>query len=304
MPVPSVQRRRIKGQRDQRLLLVAGQGLEERGVHRQLRLPLFPEGHFSQELVLCPRLEFTTPLKLALVEVPDVREAIGSSLQILFHGTEDADVETVAVHLVPVLHGVREGPGRDEVHADLAEDLEAIDLGVRGAAVGEVADERDVDGRVVPPHLLQQRELVHHLAHRVCVPAVAGIQEGRPRDAELLSVQRQGGLQPAANTLKWTSDDEYSPLRRIDGKHLHGIGDRLVLLEGRRLGLKLVYLHSMVFGSIPEGLARTRGALHEHEVHGFVVVARLLRDVSIRHNAEGRCCGCRGVDRTSRVPLL
>mmetsp|Transcript_75422 Transcript_75422/g.191379 ORF Transcript_75422/g.191379 Transcript_75422/m.191379 type:complete len:246 (-) Transcript_75422:652-1389(-) len=146
MPVPSVQRRRVKGQRDQRPLLVAGQGLEEGGVRRQLRLPLFPEGHFSQELVLCPRLEFTTPLKLALVEVPNVREAIGSSLQILFHGTEDADFEAVAVHLVPVLHGVREGPGRDEVHADLAEDLEAIDLGVRGAAVGEVADERDVDG--------------------------------------------------------------------------------------------------------------------------------------------------------------
>mmetsp|Transcript_137522 Transcript_137522/g.293935 ORF Transcript_137522/g.293935 Transcript_137522/m.293935 type:complete len:202 (-) Transcript_137522:123-728(-) len=155
-----------------------------------------------------------------------------------------------------------------------------------GAAVGEIPHQGHMDDRAIPVALFQEGVRVDELSQGARVLAVACIDKGGPGDAELLCVARQHGLQPAADTLQRAPDDEDAALCRINRQHLHGVRDRLVLLEGRRLCLELVHLDAMIGRGIPERFPCARGALHEEQVHSRVRQSNSLIDVAIFHLAE------------------
>ena len=77
------------------------------------------------------------------------------------------------------MRGHAEDLGRDEVDLDLAEEPEAVGLGVDGPAVVEVPRERDVDPLVAASHLLEEGVLVEEFLRGCsCLPSPALTKAG------------------------------------------------------------------------------------------------------------------------------
>mmetsp|Transcript_67600 Transcript_67600/g.198513 ORF Transcript_67600/g.198513 Transcript_67600/m.198513 type:complete len:328 (+) Transcript_67600:945-1928(+) len=251
---------------------VARERVEELRALRQVRDELTLEGHGSSQLHLLVEHLVSHALQLEPGEIPELRHL--GLLEVLLDGRELPDVEAGLDHLLLVVLGERELRRRHEVHVDRAVEPEAVRLGVHGAAVEEVADEHEVDVRAVPSLGLKEAEFVEELLRRVLVPAIARVDEGRPREAALPAVVRHRLLQPRADALNLRADHKDGLADGVTAQHLDGVGDGFVLLERGRLGIKHVHLHAVELRSVAEGFLRARRVLHEDGVDGILGIAK------------------------------
>jgi hypothetical protein len=129
--------------------------------------------------------------------------------------------------------------------------LEAVGLGVDGAAVEEVAREAEVEVVPVPAELLEEGELVEELLGGVLVLAVARVDEAGARLSAELGVAAQVILEGAADALELGADHE-GGAARVAREHLHRVDDGLVLVEGGGGRVEDVGPRPEELGGVPE----------------------------------------------------
>jgi len=136
---------------------------------------------------------------------------------------------------------------------------------VDGAAVAEVADQREVDALVAPAELLEEAELVEEFLGRVLVLAVAGVDERRPRVAGALGPEPEIVGQPAADALELGTYDE-ARLGRVADEHLDRVRQALVLGEARGGRVEHGGPDAVEQRRVAEALPGPGRVLEEHEV--------------------------------------
>mmetsp|Transcript_91548 Transcript_91548/g.255760 ORF Transcript_91548/g.255760 Transcript_91548/m.255760 type:complete len:375 (-) Transcript_91548:534-1658(-) len=175
LPVPAVEVRVVQPVGQHGVSRIAGQRVEELRALGQLAHEVLLHRHRLAQLALLVEHLLAHALQLQPREVPDLRDL--RLRQVLLDRCELSDDEARNLHPVLVVLRQCQLSGGDQVHLDGIVDLEAVDLGVNGSAMKQVADKRQVDVLSVPPLDLQEAVLVQQLLRRVLVPAIASIDK-------------------------------------------------------------------------------------------------------------------------------
>mmetsp|Transcript_40326 Transcript_40326/g.87291 ORF Transcript_40326/g.87291 Transcript_40326/m.87291 type:complete len:279 (+) Transcript_40326:620-1456(+) len=176
--VPSIDRARIQGQRNDWILLVSRKRLEETHSFWQLMDPFFAKGHLGSQFVEPQSRQIPAFGELRLVKVPDICH-IASIFKVLLDRGELPHFKAIGAHPVSVLNRISKDLWGHQIDPHLFEDLQSLHLGMGRAAMCQITHQGEVYRRTVPLVVLQEGKDIHKLADGMGEQAISRVHEGR-----------------------------------------------------------------------------------------------------------------------------